>query len=108
MKRWPRWVEIFLGGWLIASPSVLAASPVANERVLGALIAFAAAAAFKRDWENIHWFGCAGAIMLVLMVYFGAPMASPLAQSDIVTGLVILMTSILPTRALEPPQGRMQ
>ena len=111
MTVWPRLLEVMLGCWLIISPWVIGRivggnSPVMGEVVLGGGIVLLSGLSIHRRWEWVHSLTAPLALWLVLVPYFSYDRPGPAqAQNDILVGILLLMTVVLPTRALEPPQN---
>ena len=106
--KWPRLCEIGCGIWLMASPRVLAAENHAATVAFACGIAVAglACASFAYSLRYAHLGSLAVAMGLLLHGYFAAEHPAPLFyQSEILTGLMLLMFTILPSRASRPPEA---
>src|SRR5690606_15561217 len=106
---WPRVVEIQIAIWLLLSPFIFDYS--AQEGSLWA-IAYGSATfvtafallSFHPRWSFMHRYTLAVAGALILTGYFmnGTP-PDPALQNFLVTGLLLLMLSPLPSNCSEPP-----
>ena len=105
---WPRYCELLLGLWLMASPWVLPDPdpPMEhfNEIASGAAIVLLSIASFFRPTRWAHlvtglvalWVGAAA-------YFFEQRPGPPIAQNDITVAFLILMLCILPNEASQPP-----
>lgn len=105
---WPRVLELLVAAWLAVSPFVFRAGdrPVLRRTdwLAAALVAGFAALSFYRRTRRAHLFGIVVAAWLIGYGWgtSGGP-AEPAKQNWILTGLVTLMLSVLPTDCRRPP-----
>ena len=106
---WPRYLEILLGLWLVASPWVFS-HPESdlrrlNEVATGAAVVALAVASFFRPTRWAHLLTIGVAVWIGAAAYFFEPRPGPPgAQNDITVALLLLMTCILPNEASQPPR----
>jgi hypothetical protein len=109
---WPRVVELLIALWLAVSAWVLPMPMGAefflrvNALVSAALIALFALLSFRAALEKAHLLSMAVAAWLI-GIAFAAPNPPPPAmyQNFVVVGLLLLLVTILPSRASESPRG---
>ena len=105
---WPRFAEIILGCWLVASPKVLpAVSDFATWRAVtfGTAIVMFAAISFLPRLRGAHFAGI-GVGLGLLGFAFASPLpTSPAVQNEILVALVLLNFAIIPSHANRPPHS---
>jgi hypothetical protein len=109
---WPRIAELLISAWLAASPWIIPTAAGAenfvrlNALAAAALIALFALFSFRASLEKAHLLSLAVAAWLVGVAFFqpNPPPPAPF-QNFVVTGLLLLLFAILPTRASEPPRA---
>lgn len=108
---WARGIEVMLGLWLVVGPFVFGhfGDPglgrlVASDLVCGALVVLLAVVSFWRRAGRAHLAELAVALWLIGFgrFAFGYP-PPPGAESELLVGLVLLLTAIVPNRAADPP-----
>jgi hypothetical protein len=107
---WARAVEVMLGLWLVIAPFVfghfgelrrLAWSDMAS----GAALVLLSSLCFFERLRRLHLLNLAVSAWLVLHGYLGyAHPAPPGAQNEILVGLVLLLTAIIPPQSSQPPR----
>lgn len=106
---WPRVVEVMLGVWLVMSPFVFQHDPDqtmlwVNDLTCGLLVWIFAVFSCWKPARNAHFGVTAIALWLIALGWGGADRPPPAAyQNDMVTGILLLMFSIIPTESLWPP-----
>lgn len=108
---WARTIETMLGFWLAISPFVFA-HPTGEARLwwndlLCALVVICAAlVSFARSARRAHLVNTGVALWLVAVAYaWSSHPASAASQNHMVTGLLLLMLSIVPSEASRPPEA---
>jgi hypothetical protein len=106
---WPRYLELILGLWLIASPWVLPHPEppfrFLNEVVSGFAIVVLSIASFFRPTRWAHLVTGAVALWVGAAAYFFEPRPGPPgAQNDITVAFLLLMLCILPNEASQAPR----
>lgn len=108
---WARVVEVMLGCWLAVSPFVFRLS--SEDRVLWFNDLFSALAvivlALVSFWPPMQFAHVASFTIGLWLIAFGflaSPYPTPPGlQNDIVVGLLLLMSAIIPNHASRPPQS---
>lgn len=105
---WPRVAEVGVGLWLMAGPLIFRAS--AGTASLGTLSLFAgfgavvaALAATAPRLQPARLVNVALGATLAVYAYAAGPATSPIAQSVLIAGILLVMLGILPTDATWPP-----
>ncbi|TKC99874.1 SPW repeat domain-containing protein [Polyangium fumosum] len=102
--RWPRWINIVLGIWLLIAPSALGyvdTYAANNDRLLGILIASSAIVALwapKARFVNV----VLGAWLIIapfVLGYFGGRAVA----NDIVLGIAVAAFAFIPSRPITTP-----
>jgi hypothetical protein len=106
---WARWLEILLGGWLVASPWIFGQSEGSDFRLIsilpGCAVILLAAASFVRRTRWAHLVTGAIAIWLGATAYFGFERTGPpAAQNQITLALLLLTMFVIPNQASLPPE----
>lgn|SRR5690606_9948500 len=108
---WPRWCEILLGAWLIASLWVLPRTEevpylAASEAIAGGLVILLALASYLPRLHMAHFAEIPVALALVAYAYAtSSDPATPASQSDLLACFFILNLAIIPTHAATPPRN---
>jgi hypothetical protein len=109
---WPRIAELLISAWLAASPWIVPAPPSTehfvrmNALAAATLVTIFALLSFRASWEKAHLLSLAIALWLVIVAFLQPnPPPPPPFQNFAVTGLLLLLFAILPTRASEPPRA---
>jgi hypothetical protein len=107
---WPRICEALLGAWLLASPSFFGHSSSWVMRTAdlsaGLLILLFALASFANAFRRAHLATVFVAALLIAFSYVASPMPrSAGVQNDILVGLILMMTAIIPSEANRPPRA---
>jgi hypothetical protein len=107
---WSRVCEILIGAWLLASPFAFGHSDAdvglwATDLVCGGLVILFAVAAMLTTPGRAHYLSLVVVAWLVGFAYFsGAYPASAARQNELLTGLVLVLFVVLPTRNIGPPR----
>ena len=107
---WPRVVEVMLGCWIAISPFVFRhpydeTALWANDWICASLVVLFALLSY---WPPLRRAHLATIVVALWMIGFGWMHERPVPpayQNEIFTGLIILMTCIIPSHATEPPPG---
>lgn len=107
---WPRVTEVVLALWLLASPAVLGSGSGGGSRLVpwmaGAVVLLLSASSFVDRFRRNHLGNLGVALFLVAWGWSQAPRPGPAwAQNLILTGLVLALIVVVPTRAADPPEG---
>ncbi len=109
---WARVVEVMLGCWLAISPFVFHHSR--DDALLwyadwtaATLVTVLALLSYWRPTRWAHLLTIAVALAMVAAGWLQDRPAPPGWQNHIVTGLILLMTAIIPNHAASPPRGWM-
>lgn len=106
---WARWLEILLGGWLVASPWVFGEAEGSRFELIsvlpGCVVILLAAASFVQRARRAHLAIGAVAIWLGATAYFGFERPGPpAAQNQITLALLLLTMFAIPNQASAPPE----
>jgi hypothetical protein len=106
---WARWLEILLGGWLIASPWIFGHANGSwfhwNDMTSGGAVILLATASFLRSKRWAHLAIGAVAIWLGTSAYFGFERPGPPgAQNEITLAFLLLTLFLVPNEASSPPE----
>jgi hypothetical protein len=108
---WPRIIEAILGCWLVLAPFVLdyaATSPTAVriDMAAGALLIATSLGSMAERFRYARFGTAALACGLIAVAYLtaGQPAGAP-QQNEMITGLLVLMFSIIPNEANQPPRS---
>ena len=107
---WPRTVEFMLAMFLAITPFVFKLDPDqtwmwVNQLVIATLVAAIALASFSRRFPSLHFFNLVTAGWLLIVGYFlTATPPPPIAQNNVVLGLLIAMHAPLPNHNHQPPR----
>jgi len=108
---WPRVVEVMLSLWLLISPFIFGhiAGPRffwLHDMAVAFVIAALALFSYWPPLKRAHLLIFAVGLWLIGFAALAFPKPPPpAAQNEVVIGFFLLMLSILPTRATEPPEG---
>lgn len=108
---WARTAELMIGCWLLMSPFIFQHSPDDTylwwgDLAAGSLLILFASLSFWHPTRRVH-----GLTPLVGLVLIGTGFAAqphpipPGLQNYIVVGLLVIMTGIIPSNALMPPEA---
>lgn len=105
---WPRVVEMMLGLWLATSPFVFRhdASHTGlwfNDLACALVVVLLSLASFSETFRHGHLGTVAVGLWLMRWGYLSD--ASPAFQNDFIVGLLLVMLSIIPNEASQPPRG---
>lgn len=108
---WSRVVEIMLGVWLMISPFIFShpdsqTSWWINDLTTGTAIVIFGLFAFWSKTRYAHLLTLVTACWLMFFAYlkgFGDPPAA--MQNNLVTGICLLMFSVIPNEASQPPKS---
>lgn len=106
---WARVVEIMLGFWLMASPFIFRGIEMdgirsANETLCGLLVAVLGFLSFWNPTRWAHFLTLLVAGFLIVSGYLAGHPAPPMAQNQIMVGLLLGMFAIIPNRTNEMPE----
>jgi hypothetical protein len=105
MTRWPRYCELSLGIWLVASGWVIensdAAYRIASATAGLLVVALDLHSLIYRSY--LYLAGLAVAAAMLAFGYFAAPPEAQGTQNIITAALLLAMFAILPTEATLPP-----
>ena len=108
---WPRVIELFLGIWLAISPFVFSISGDetflwANDFTCAAWLAFFSLLSFGKSFEKAHLLNLPAGLWLIAAAFLFKPSPPPPAyQNFVVTGFLVLLISILPSRSDQIPRS---
>ena len=107
---WPRIIEVMLGCWLMISPFIFRLSPDqtflwVSDLAAGAAVIGIALTACSPRYPRLRLLNLISSAYLVIVAFLAAPPPPPPAyQNYVVIGLLILITAVIPTRGVLPPQ----
>ena len=108
---WPRVVELMLAIWMLMAPFAVGADVTSGmtwvRAAVPALIVMTVS--FASFWGPVrrrpfHLISAATGLAVALAAWIGPRPLPPLEQSELVTGLMLLMFAIIPNEASLPPQ----
>lgn len=105
---WPRFAEIILGFWLVASPKVLPSGPdpaTWRAATFGTAIVMFAAISFWPRLRGAHLAEIGVGLGLLSLAFASSLPTSPAVQNEILVALVLLNFAIIPTHANSPPRS---
>jgi mono/diheme cytochrome c family protein len=108
---WPRIIETVLGAWLILTPFIFRGTHAVESlafasSICGAIIVIVSLASFWRPVRRIHLTNGIIACWLIASAYFAwSRPGPPVAQNDIVVGLLLLMFFVIPTEGHLPSES---
>ncbi len=108
---WPRVVEIMLGFWLILSPFIFGHLDGlkiywTSDFICASLAIIISSLSLWQRIGRIHLATIAVALWLLGFGFLEAPYPTPpYLQNDIVLGLLLLITAIIPNHANSPPES---
>lgn len=107
---WARIVEILLGVWLIASPSIFRSGETGmrgtvNDLLCGILVVVLAVFSFSSRLGGAHFLILLAAAWLVINGYVAGHPAPAAAQNLIITGLLLAMFAIIPNHIDKMPRS---
>jgi hypothetical protein len=107
-SMWGRYLEILVGLWLVASPSLIPHPETPwrqlNELICGIAVVVFAIASFFRPTRWAHLLTGVVAVWLGASAYFIEPRPGPPgAQNDITIALLLIMMFLIPNEASRPP-----
>lgn len=107
---WARVVEVMLAGWLVASPFIFrhpygASGLWAADWIAAALVVIFALLSFWRPSQYAHLLTVAVALVMFGAGWIQERPVPPGWQNQMFVGLTLLMTSIIPSQASDPPPG---
>jgi hypothetical protein len=99
---WARVSEVLLGVWVFCSPFIFHSADHAistNDVICGLAISAFALLSFTRTFRHAHFATIAVAAWLVVLGFLTPAPAPPASQNHILSGLLLLMFSIIPNHA---------
>lgn len=105
---WPRFAEIILGCWLVASAKVLPTVPESSTWpavICGTAIVMLAAISFWPRLRLAHLAEIGVALALLGFAFTSSPPTSPAVQNEILVALLLLNFAIIPTHTNRPPHS---
>lgn len=105
---WARIVEVLLGIWLLLSPLMIGSAVgngFASDLVCGVAAIALALLSFSGRFRRAHFLILLVAAWLVATGYMAGHPAPPVAQSRIITGLLLAMFAIIPNHADQIPSS---
>tara|TARA_R110002095_G_scaffold124135_1_gene107841 strand:+ start:4072 stop:4428 length:357 start_codon:yes stop_codon:yes gene_type:complete len=107
---WSRVIEFMLGCWLAISPFIFTLEPQQSgiwylDWIYAVLVILFALLSYWKPLRHIHL--ATGLLALAMIGYGRFAVESPISpalQNHIITGLLLLMFSLVPNRASHPPR----
>ena len=106
MTMWARFLEIAVGGWLLFSPAIFTdgTSPTVD-RIAATLIILFALASFARPLQHAHLLTAAVGLWLIANGLLTPSPAPPSIQNSMLSGMLLAMLAVIPTRATSAPNS---